>query len=411
MSLYSLHMSNVSRGGGSNACATLSYITGSKVKCEWLNKTFNYGRSERVIHSETLLPPNAPAEFKDASTLFNAIENYETASNARTAKKIMVALPREFDRETQEEVMRELCANLTTNGYACTFAIHCDEEGNNPHAHVLVANRPINAQGDFEKAKCRKDYVYKLDANGNKIPELDPETGKQKFDRRGRAQWMKEPIIDPKTGQQKRDKNGRLKWQRVSLQENYLSKQSTLENLRVNWENICNKRLEPENHITAKSHKARGLHIKPTIHDGWQAENKEINAQIKADNMQILNYDVELDEVRHDLLDLFQQEEPAHKPQPPTPATPAVRKAFLERSNARNQRELYLKNHPQPAKQQEKTPTNTKDYQKTAVKTQSRTPQNIPQQQQGLNTRAAQAQRVSERQEKQPYTGKTREER
>lgn len=87
MAIYSCNISNVSRAKGSSSCATLSYISGEKVRDERLGKTFRYGREERVILTETLLPEGAPVEFQNPAVLFNAIENYETAENARTAKK------------------------------------------------------------------------------------------------------------------------------------------------------------------------------------------------------------------------------------------------------------------------------------------------------------------------------------
>lgn len=67
--------------------------------------TFSYGREERVMLTGTLLPEGAPKEFQDPKVLFNAIEKYEVAENARTAKKIMVALPKEFDFTMQKKAV------------------------------------------------------------------------------------------------------------------------------------------------------------------------------------------------------------------------------------------------------------------------------------------------------------------
>ena len=47
MAIYSCNISNVSRAKGSSSCATLSYISGEKVRDERLGKTFRYGREER----------------------------------------------------------------------------------------------------------------------------------------------------------------------------------------------------------------------------------------------------------------------------------------------------------------------------------------------------------------------------
>ena len=49
-----------------------------------------------MLRVGTLLPEGAPAEYADPAVLFNAVELHETGRTARPAKKIVVALPREF---------------------------------------------------------------------------------------------------------------------------------------------------------------------------------------------------------------------------------------------------------------------------------------------------------------------------
>ena len=152
MAIYSCNISNVSRGKGASSIATLSYISATKVADERLGKSFSYGGVDRVGLTNTMLPESAPAEYSNPATLFNSIEAFEKAENARTAKKIMVALPREFDLDFQKYVVERFIEdNLTSNGYACTYAIHTDKENNNPHAHILVANRQINEKGEWSQ--------------------------------------------------------------------------------------------------------------------------------------------------------------------------------------------------------------------------------------------------------------------
>ena len=90
MSIYSCNISNVCRAAGSSSCATLSYISGKKVKEDRTGEIYQYGRDERVEYVGTILPENAPAEYREPARLFNAIENFEKPCNARTAKKIML---------------------------------------------------------------------------------------------------------------------------------------------------------------------------------------------------------------------------------------------------------------------------------------------------------------------------------
>ena len=97
------------------------------------------------METRTLLPEGAPAEWRDAARLFNGVEMAEKAEDARTAKKIVVALPVEFTPEQRREALEAFIrSQLTARGYAATYAIHEDAEGRNPHAHILVPNRPID---------------------------------------------------------------------------------------------------------------------------------------------------------------------------------------------------------------------------------------------------------------------------
>lgn len=250
MAIFSMNISNVSRASGSTSCATLSYISAEKIFDRRIGKTFNYGRGERVLAVETVLPANAPSEFRNAEELFNSIELHETKANARTAKKIMVALPRELSLTTNQTLLKAFIEeNITSRNYACTYAIHSDQEENNPHAHVLIANRQINEKGEWS-SKRKMEYV--LDENGERIP-----------------------LMDKNTGQQKVDKNNRKQWKRVSVEQNLLDKKETLQEFRSNWAEVVNRYLEEEQHIDHRSYEEQGVDLLPTKHEGYAARNIE----------------------------------------------------------------------------------------------------------------------------------------
>ena len=270
MSIYHLNMSNVSRAAGS--CATLSYISGVAIHEERTNTTYSYGRAERVMCVGTLLPSSAPAAYQNPETLFNAIEDFETAENARTAKKIEIALPREFDLATQRAVVEDyIKRNLNERGYAATYAIHHDKDGNNPHAHILVANRQINQKGEWGG---KRKMIYETDADGNRVP-----------------------LLDKKTGQQKVDSHGRKQWKRINAEVNPLDEKKTLKDLRKAWADICNERLEAVDRIDHRSYADQGVDKIPTQHEGYAAraiaergevsERVELNKQIREINRQL----------------------------------------------------------------------------------------------------------------------------
>ena len=264
MAIYHCSISNVSRGKGSSSCATLSYISAEKVYEERTNQMYAYGRSQRVLMVGTLIPENAPREFLNPSVLFNSIENYEKAANARTAKKIEVALPRELDLPDQKQIIEKFIReNLTKEGYAATYAIHNDEENNNPHAHILIANRQINAQGQWGS---KRKMEYARDQSGKRIPKLDED------------------------GKQKTDKNGRKQWVRINVEQNLLDKKEFLQKLRKGWEIECNQYLGIEQQIDCRSYEAQGIEQIPTIHEGYAS--RQIEARLGVSDRAKVNQEI-----------------------------------------------------------------------------------------------------------------------
>lgn len=245
MAIYHCSVSNVSRGKGSNACATLSYITGCRVRCSRTGETFSYGRSERVAETCIELPPSAPQRYHNPAILFDELESFEKSSNARVAKKVVVALPRELGIDEWRDMLSDYVQPLIEGGWPCVYAIHTDADGHNPHAHILIANRQLDENGEWKKAKTKK--VYALDADGNRIPQLD-ENGEQKLGKR----------------------NERL-WKRETISANPLDQRETLVEMRESWASVCNARLEPPAKIDHRSHAERELETIPTIHEGYAA--------------------------------------------------------------------------------------------------------------------------------------------
>lgn len=245
MAIYSLSISNVSRAAGSSTLATLSYITAQRARDERLGQTFyGFGRRERVEATGTLLPEGAPSAWRDPVKLFNAVEAHEKAANARCGKKMIIALPREWSLETSKTVLGEYIEReINQRGYAATYAIHTDTEGNNPHAHVLIANRVISKQGKWA-AKARSEYV--LDEMGERVPLIDKATGEQKLGKR----------------------NERL-WKRRKVSYNPLDEKDVLKDLRKTWADTANRYLDQSNQIDHRSLKDQGIDRLPTIHLGY----------------------------------------------------------------------------------------------------------------------------------------------
>lgn len=280
MAIYLLDISSAS-----NPVASLSYIASMRVRDEATGEIYyGFGRRERVAHVATLLPDGAPLGHADPARLFNDARASEKGRGV-AAKKIMVALPRELhERQRIEAVERFIRENLTASGYAATYAIHEDKEGNNPHAHILVANRRIDPEtGEWEKVKTRKTWA--LDDHGQRIPVIDPETGVQKVDKRNRKQWK-----------------------RVTVTENPLGTKAMLLSMRESWADVCNDLLPEGVRIDHRSLEEQGIDRIPTIHEGYAAREMEkrgqpsarmaINRAIRAANREIAAIDAKNGELR-----------------------------------------------------------------------------------------------------------------
>lgn len=268
MAIYHCSISNVSRAKGSTSCATLAYISGEGIHDSRTGITYYYSRRERVLEVGTILPTSAPSGYADAETLWNAVENYETADNARTAKKIQVALPRELELSEQKTVVEEyIRQNLAQEGYCATYAIHDGGTRGNPHAHILVSNRTIDRKGSWG---VKRKMAYALDERGNRIPLLNED------------------------GTQRTDGNGRRQWKRVTVEQNKLDSKDFLLRLRKAWADVVNRYLSPYEQIDHRSNVARGIVDTPTIHEGYSAraieerggiaERCEINRAIRREN-------------------------------------------------------------------------------------------------------------------------------
>lgn len=146
---------------------------------EYDGKTYYPKYSEDLVHTEVMLPENAPKEYEDASILWNSVEMIEKSSDAQLARTYKVELPNEWSYELATEVMRDYVKrNFVDLGMCAQFAIHDSENEKtgqrNLHCHILLTMRSIDENGKW-MAKQKK--VYLTDENGERIPIIDTRTG------------------------------------------------------------------------------------------------------------------------------------------------------------------------------------------------------------------------------------------
>lgn len=240
MAIFHLSVKIISRSKNQSIIAKVAYRAGEKLQDDETAKIYDYTHKKEVVFSEILLCENAPKEYLEKKILWSAVQKIEKQSNAQLAREIEVALPKEFDFETQKKVLREyIKKNFIDVGMIADYSIHSKE--NNPHAHILLTTRKIKQNGEWD-VKERKQY--KLDANGEKIPILNAD-GTQKLGARNTKLWERETV-------QMNDWNNREK----------------VEEWRKNWAEICNQFLTQENKIDHRSYARQGIDKIPQMKIG-----------------------------------------------------------------------------------------------------------------------------------------------
>lgn len=247
MAIYHMSIKNISRAKGKTAIAAAAYRAGTILTDQETGITHSYTKKTEVAYTEIILPEHAPAEYANRETLWNEIQKVETQSNARLAREWEVALPNELDLDQAKTLIHDFAESLVAEGMCVDLSIHW--KNGNHHAHIMGTTRPIDKDGKWAP-KERKGY--KLDAEGNKIPVIDPKTGKQKIGARGRKMW-----------------------QRETVQANDWNRREKVEEWRKRWADCCNKYLDREQQLDHRSYERQGITQLPTVHEGYAARLME----------------------------------------------------------------------------------------------------------------------------------------
>ena len=80
-------ISIVQRSQRQSAVAAAAYQSGEKLFCEYDQEVKHYPEKRGIAHNEILLPANAPPEYADRSTLWNAAEAVEKQWNSQLARR------------------------------------------------------------------------------------------------------------------------------------------------------------------------------------------------------------------------------------------------------------------------------------------------------------------------------------
>jgi MobA/MobL family len=153
----------VSRGGGGSAAAAAAYRSGEKIKDEATGKTHDYTKKQGVDHSEILSPIAATDRnewLTDRSALWNRVEASEKRYDAQLAREMIIAIPRELDRENQIALVREhVRSSYVDRGMIADINLH-HLDGDNPHAHVMLTMRELKIDEQGTVSFGNKDRTW-----------------------------------------------------------------------------------------------------------------------------------------------------------------------------------------------------------------------------------------------------------
>ncbi|WP_353726639.1 MobQ family relaxase [Lactiplantibacillus plantarum] len=247
MAIFHMSFQNISAGKMRSAVASASYRSGDKLFSDKEGNTYYYARNVKP-EAFILTPKNAPDWAKDRQKLWNEVEKKDRKSNSRYAKEFNVALPVELSESEQKELLTKYVQeNFVDQGMVADVAIHRDHP-DNPHAHVMLTNRPFNPDGTWG-IKSRKEYI--LDEKGNKT-----------YTKSGYARNRKIWLTD---------------W----------DKKEKITEWRHNWATAVNQVLEAKNlpdRISEKSYEEQGIDEVATQHEGINSQKEkrqEFNQNVK----------------------------------------------------------------------------------------------------------------------------------
>ena len=145
MAQYRLSAKIMSRSGGRSIVAAAAYRSGEKLDDRSHGTTQDYSRRSGVVHSEIVLPENAPEWAADRGELWSRVEERETRDNAQLAREVLLSLPHELSDGQRVELVQEFAQHIAAEyGVAVDMNLHApsaEGDDRNQHAHLLLTAR------------------------------------------------------------------------------------------------------------------------------------------------------------------------------------------------------------------------------------------------------------------------------
>ncbi|WP_213978883.1 Ti-type conjugative transfer relaxase TraA [Sphingomonas sp. dw_22] len=184
MAIYHFSVKVISRAGGRSAVAAAAYRSADRLHDERLDRNHDFTNKSGVVHSEILLPENAPEELVDREKLWNAVEAGEKRKDAQLSREVEFAIPREMTQAQGIELARDFSqAVFVDRGMIADLNVHWDVGTDGlakPHAHVMLTMREVGEDGfgakvrDWNKAELVEQWRERwADHVNTRLAELD----------------------------------------------------------------------------------------------------------------------------------------------------------------------------------------------------------------------------------------------
>ncbi|HEJ0182543.1 MobQ family relaxase [Pectobacterium carotovorum] len=158
MAIFHLEFKIVKRSEGMSSCRKAAYHARCRITDDRTGNTYDFSHRSDLFHHQILAPASAPSHITESSTaLWNEVEKVERQKDGQTARYFDVAIPCELNNEDKIKLVTEYCQkNFIDKGMIADIAFH-DLNGTNPHAHVMLALKPITADGFGKKERSWND--------------------------------------------------------------------------------------------------------------------------------------------------------------------------------------------------------------------------------------------------------------
>jgi ATP-dependent exoDNAse (exonuclease V) alpha subunit len=127
-----------------------AYRAGARLKAETTGRIHNFSRKKEVVWSEILAPRHAPEWAKDRQSLWSAVDRIEHRCDAQLAREVEVALPLALSPSDHCNLLRDWVGEtFVSHGMVADICYHAKR--GNPHSHILLTLRDIDAHGFGKK--------------------------------------------------------------------------------------------------------------------------------------------------------------------------------------------------------------------------------------------------------------------